>query len=253
MLLAAISCNAQQSALTVEDVLTRVRAHVTEYKSSIPNFICDESVDSQRFGDEKLKDEMKVESSFELVRHGSGDDLRETRIKNLVNGHKPKSQKFAPPFAFYGGFANVIDSMDNRCADYRFAEAPINDKPIVLLVSRKPVPNCSTQSYDRKAFIQPKTFQVYRIEETVQDIATGIYGHLPFVPMPSSHNVLNFSVDFMPVELGGKTFWLTKTVNADLKDKKKPIRLHYEAHYSNYHRFASTATILPGEPVDAPH
>ena len=86
LLLAAIPCSAQQNALTVEDVLTRVRANVTEYKTSIPSFISDESVLSQRFDGEKLKDEMKVESSFEMVRGGSGSDLRETRIKNLVNG-----------------------------------------------------------------------------------------------------------------------------------------------------------------------
>jgi len=70
--------------------------------------------------------------------------------------------------------------------------------------------------------------------------------------MPSNHNVLSFSVDYMPVELGGKTFWLPKTVTCDLKDKNKPIRLHYEAHYANYHRFASTAKILPTETGDTP-
>jgi hypothetical protein len=65
--------------------------------------------------------------------------------------------------------------------------------------------------------------------------------------MPSSHNVFTLSVDYTPVELGGKTFWLTKTVTVDLKDKNKPIRLHYEAHYTNYHRFTGTAAILPAE------
>ena len=87
---------------------------------------------------------------------------------------------------------------------------------------------------------------------TMQDIATGIRGHVPFVPVPSSHNVLALSVDYTPIELGGKTFWLTKTVNADLKDKNKPIHLHFEAHYTNYHRFTTTSTILPAKDSDAP-
>jgi hypothetical protein len=257
LLLAAIPCSAQQNALTVDDVLTRVRANVSEYKTSIPSFISDESVLSQRFDGDKLKDEMKVESSFEMVRGGSGSDLRETRIKNLVNGRAPKNQKVTPPFSFIGGFANVIDFTENICVDYRFAEAPSNGNPIVVLVFRKPPsrnlpPTCSAQIFERKAFIEPKTFQVSRLEKTVQDVKmVGIVGHLPFVHMPSSNNVLSFSVDYMPVELGGKTFWLTKSVTADLKDKNKPIRLHYEAHYSNYHRFTSTVKILPAEPGDA--
>jgi hypothetical protein len=256
LLLAAIPCSAQQNALTVDDVLTRVRANVSAYRTSIPSFISDESVLSQRFDGEKLKDEMKVESSFEMVRGGSGSDLRETRIKNLVNGRAPKNQNVTPPFSFNGGFADVIDFTENKCADYHFAEAPSIGNPIVVLVSGKlPSGNrlstCSSQIYDLKAFIDPQTFQVLRLEETVQDTKMVIEGHLPSVHMPSSNNVTSFSVDYTPVELGGKTFWLTKTVTADLKDKNKPIRLHYQAHYTNYHRFTSTVKILPAEPGDA--
>jgi hypothetical protein len=248
---------AQQTTPAVDDVLTRVRANVAEYQTSIPSFISDESVRSQRFDGEKLKDEMKIESSFEMVRSASGSDLRETRIKNLVNGSVPKSQKVSPPFVFNGGYANVIAFTIDKCVDYRFAEAPGASSPIVIEIIRKQSSSdrpakCLSQSYDRKAFIDPKTFQVFRIEESVQDLGTGIGGHLFFVPMPSSHNVLSFSVDYMPVELGGKTFWLTKTVTADWKDKSKPIHLHYEAHYANYHRFASTAKILPAELGEPP-
>jgi hypothetical protein len=252
LMLAANPCHAQQSVLKVDDVLARVREHVAEYRTLIPSFISDESVLSQRFDGEKLKDEMKVESSFEVVRQGSGNNLRETRIENLVNGHAPKNQKVTPPFTFKGGFADVIGFSESKCDDYRFAESPKAGNPIVVLASRKPPSNdrpstCSPPIDAIKAFIDPETFQVLRIEDTVQDVGTGIVGHLPFVPMPSSHNVLTFSVDYMPIELGGKTFWLTKTVTADWKDKNKPIRLHNEAHYTNYHRFTGTATIIPAE------
>ena len=253
LLIWAAQCSAQQNDLTVDIVLARVREHVAEYRTLIPSFITDESVLSQRFDGEKLKDEMKVESSFEVVRQGPGDNLRETRIKNLVNGRAPKNQKVTPPFTFHGGFADVIRFTEDKCANYRFAEAPSDGNPIVVLGSSKPSSSdrpaaCTAQIYDFKAFIDPKTFHVLRLERTIQDLATGIIGHVPFVPMPSSHNLLIFSVDYMPVELGGKTFWLTRTVTADLKDKNKPIRLHYEAHYTNYHRFAATTTILGVDP-----
>jgi hypothetical protein len=256
LLLAAIPSSAQQKALTMDDVLTHVREHVTEFRTSIPSFISDESVLSQRFVGDKLKDEMKVESSFEMVRDGSGGGLHETRTFKLVNGSAPKNQKVEPPFTFRGGFADVIRFTDNKCADYRFADAPSDGSPIVVLSSNKPLSSdrpadCTAQISEFKAFIDPKTFQVLRLERTVQDIATGFAGHVPFVPMPSSHNVLTLSVDYTPIELGGKTFWLTKTVIVDLKDKNKPIRLHYEAHYTSYHRFAATSTILPAEAGDA--
>jgi hypothetical protein len=256
LLLAAIPCSAQQNALTMDDVLTRVREHVAEFRTSIPSFISDESVLSQRFDGDKLKDQMKVESSFEMVRDSSSSGLRETRIKNLVNGLAPKNQKVTPPFTFRGGFADVIRFTEDKCADYRFAEAPSDGNPIIVLASSKPSSSdhpaaCTDQIYASKAFIDPKTFHVLRLERTIQDLATGIKGHVPFVPVPSSHNVLTFSVDYTPIELGGKTFWLTKTVIVDLKDKNKPLRLHYEAHYTNYHRFAATAAVLTDEIGDA--
>jgi hypothetical protein len=252
----AAQCSAQQNALTVDTVLARMRANVTEYRTSIPSFISDESVLSQRFDGEKLKDELKVESSFEVVRQGSGDNLRETRIKNLVNGHAPKNQKVTLPFTFNGGITDVIAFLESKCDDYRFAESPRAGNPIVILTSRKPPSSnlpitCSKQIHDIKALIAPETFQVLRIENTVQDVGTGIVGHLPFVLMPSSHNVLTLSIDYMPVELGGKTYWLTKTVTADWKDNNKPIRLHYEAHYTNYHRFAGSTTVLGVDPGTA--
>jgi hypothetical protein len=250
--LATTAAGAQASALTVDDVLARVRANVSEFKSSVPSFICDESVISQRLGDGKVKDEMKIESSFEMARKPSSGDLVENRIKNRVNGKAPKSQKVVPPFYFIGGFANVVGFTLDKCFSYRFAEPPADSRPIVIAVTPKPQSadpssTCIRQDYDRKAVIDPGTFQITRIEETVRNVSTGIAGHVPFVPVPSSHNVLTFAIDYAPLELGGRTFWVTKTVTADLEDKNKPLRLHYEAHYTNYHRFAGTSTILAGE------
>ena len=89
--------------------------------------------------------------------------------------------------------------------------------------------------------IDPETYQVVRLEVTTEDLNS-----------PSSrNNIMTTSIDYASVALGGKTFWLTKTVTNDFKDKTKPVHMHYEAHYTNYHRFAASSTILPMEPVSA--
>lgn len=247
--------NAPAQPLTVDAVLARVRANVTAYTASIPNFICDESVDSRRTGGSKVKDEMKIQSSFSLVRSSDGKDLRETRVKNLVNGSKPKNQKVSLPYSFTGGFANVIEFVNDKCASFAFAQnaLPNGNGPILIAAEPKPAsPDlpayCARegkQSAQTKAVIDPKSFQILHLESSAQDISFGLASHVPFVPVPSTHNVFAWAVDYAPVTLGGKTFWLPQTVTSTVTDKNKPITLEYEAHYTNYHRFAATTTILP--------
>ncbi len=242
-------------ALTVDAVLARVRANVAAYTASIPNVICEESVDSRRTGGGKVKDEMKIESSFSIVRSGDGKNLRETRVKNLVNGSKPKNQKVSPPYAFSGGIANVIEIVDDKCSSFAFARDghPAGDAPIVIVATPRAASQdlsaaCARelkQSFRAKLVIDPQSFQVHHLECSMQDISFGLASHVPFVPLPSTHNDLAFAVDFAPTSLGGKTFWLSQTVTSTVTDKNKPITLEYEAHYTNYHRFAATTTVLP--------
>jgi hypothetical protein len=102
-LVASISCGAQQSTLTVDDVLARIREHIAEYKTSVPSFVSDESVLSQRFVSGKLKDQGKLESSFELKRKDDSGDLNETRTVKLVDGRPlKKDHGFSIPFTLIG-------------------------------------------------------------------------------------------------------------------------------------------------------
>jgi hypothetical protein len=260
LLLAAIPCHAQQPTLTVDAVLARVRENVADFKKSIPGFVSDESVLSQHFDGDKLKDQMKTESSFEMKRiddKGETDkgNTRETRHIKLVDGKAPKDpQKVSLPWTYSGGYANVIRFSDSVCDDFHLQSAPEKSAPIILLSSSKTAPSgrpsmCSTLVQSTKATIDPETYQVLRIENTTEDLPIDLGFRAHFVDFPSSrNNIMTTSIDYASVELGGKTFWLTKTVTNDFKDKTKPVHMHYEAHYTNYHRFAASSTIVPVEP-----
>jgi uncharacterized protein (TIGR03435 family) len=255
VLIVSISCEAQQSTLTVDAVLARVRENITEYKTAVPSFIADESVLSQRFVNGKLKGEMKIESSFELKRMDTNGDTRETRTVKLVDGRALKENQGAtPPYRLTGGVSNVIRFFEDKCSDFRFAEEPGEETSIVIERSRKLVSDdcpLSPQIRTGKAFLDPVSFQVIRLDQTSEDMkwmGRPLSNH----SFPSDHNVFTALVDYAPVELGGKTYWLTKSVTSDESDKpgiKKPVHLHYEAHYSNYHRYASTVKLFSAEPV----
>lgn len=256
----AITCPAQPpntpaQPLTIEAVLARVRANVAAYSTSLPNFICDESIDSRRTGGGKLKDEMKIESSFSIVRQADGISFREIRVKNLVNGSKPRNQKISPPYFFSGGIGNLIQLVDDKCAHFAFAPVahPAGDAPVVITDTHGPASpdmpvycaRLRKHNYRAQIVIDPRTFQVLHIESSEQDVSFGLASHLPFVPVPSAQNTLTVSVDYASIALGGKTFRLPQTVTSTVTDRKKPLTLEYAAHYSNYHRFATTSTILP--------
>src|SRR5258707_221485 len=52
---AVVFAQAQQPALTFDQLLSRVEANSEEYRSTVPSFFCDEHVTSQEIHDGKLK------------------------------------------------------------------------------------------------------------------------------------------------------------------------------------------------------
>lgn len=241
---------AQQPVPTVDAVLARVRANISEYRTSIPNLSADESVDSQRLGGGKIKEETKVQSSFRITRSSDGN-LHETRIKNTVDGKPAKSQKVSLPFSYNGGFAEVIGFLQSDCFQYRLGDSePANPGTIVLLFAMRPIsignPKCKIdKSFRGKVLVDAQSFQVSHFEDQMEDVAVGWMANIPFVPIPSKHNIWIDTVDYAPITLGDKVFWLPKRVVSTITDKSKPLSLRYQADYSNYHRFTSTITIGP--------
>jgi hypothetical protein len=78
--------------------------------------------------------------------------------------------------------------------------------------------------------------QVTHIERTVQN------------PVGKDQTVLGTAaVDYAPVVLNGKSFWLPTTITAFTTETSKTNSVRFAARYNDYHRFAATATILPAD------
>src|ERR1035441_3229475 len=69
---------AQQPALTLDAILTRVRANIAEFQTSVPNFAVDESIDSQRILGGRVKEETRIQSSFRIT----STDRKSTRLNS---------------------------------------------------------------------------------------------------------------------------------------------------------------------------
>lgn len=252
LLLVSSSAAAQQAA-SLETVLARLRANVTEYRKSVPNFSADESVVSQIEYDGKVRKQDRLDSGFRVSR-APDHTLHEIRVAPSLNGRAVTGRKLSLPYRFSGGFADMPALLTSKCGDFRLAQTGAAEPGrIVLLISNKAEsnPDCGKSPYTEKAVIDASSFQVLRFEHHAENVEIKNWlTHLPFVLALSKHNVVSAAVDYAPVKLGGNTFWLPSRVTSTATDKSKPLTLRYEASYSNFKLFTSSVTITPADPAE---
>lgn len=197
---------------------------------------------------------MKIDSTFRMIRSASKGATRagltEFRRHLTVNGKAVTTQKDKPPFSFNGGYVDMLDILTaDKCLSYSVGPpaAAKSEAPLTLLgVEDRSRPGCASgQDSLIKASVDRRSFQLLHVVWTLHDVHFGgLIAHLPFVGMPSKHNLWTVNVSYAPVTLGDGTFWLPQRIATTLADSSKPISLHYAADYSDCHRYTATATIL---------
>jgi hypothetical protein len=241
----AVAAKAQQ--LTLDQILTRVEANTDQYKAAVPSFLCDEHITSQELHGGKLNHETTVDAVFRVIRSATQTGtLNESREVKAVDGKPPSNNKLNMPISFSGGFIGALDkflSADHRrCFDYG-PDSTITASPAgtaaFTFAAREATANdpaCSSiqPGTTGRFVIDTVALRVIHIERTVPQ------------PVGKDHAVLGTAtVDFAPVNLSGKSFWLPNTISAFTTETPKTNAFRFSAHYSNYHRFAATSTILP--------
>ena len=238
--------HAQQPVPTLGQILTHIEANTEQYKASVPSFLCDEHIVSQEIHDGKIRHETTVEALFRVTRSPSQRGVLEESREVTVDGKPAGNSRLKMPIAFTGGFSGALEkflSADHRqCFD--FAPDPAAPKPkagtaAFIFTAREAAakdPSCASiqPGTTGKFVIDSATLQVTHIERTV-----------PY-PIGKDRDVLGTaSVDFAPVTLSDKSFWLPFMVSASTSETPKTTAFRFTAHYSNYHRFAASSTILP--------
>ena len=241
-----VIARAQQPDSALDNLLSRIEANTEQYKASVPSFLCDEHIVSQELYDGKLKHETTVDALFRVTRSTSQTGtLDESRQVTSIDGKPSTGRKINMPISFSGGFSGALAkflSADRRqCFDYQpdHTYTPSPGTEAFIFTAReaalKEAACTSIQSGTTGKFvIDSATSQVSHIERTV-----------PY-PVGKDRSVLGTaSVDFAPVALSGKIFWLPFVISASTTETSKTDAFRFTAHYSNYHRFAASSTILP--------
>ena len=232
-------------ALTIETVLPPVQGNVDAFVKSLPDFVCTERVFSTTTKNGKLEHELRMESQFRgrQVRR-VGFSFVESRVPVTIDGRPAlKGEKPSAGDTFAGGFSSVLDASFSseyaRFQTYRLAGKEMVDGREMLVIEFATLPDETALAFgwegkrivtkDRgKGWIDPATMRVLRVERT--------YSGLP------AKAVLTFTVDYAPVQIGGKEYLMPKTVRAVMDRKSEHVV--YVAEYSGYKKFEVTSGIV---------
>lgn len=236
----------QQPPPALDQILSRVEANTEQYKATVPSFFCDEHISSQELRDGKPKHETTIEAIFRVTRSAApSDTLEESREVKTINGEPSSTKKLNMPISFSGGFsgalAKFLSAERRQCFDYRpdpSASTSPGTEAFTFAANEAAAkqPACSTiqPGTTGRFVVDSATMQVTHIERTVPN------------PIGRDQSVLGTAaVDFAPVTLNGKSFWLPSTVTAFTAETPKTSAFRFTAKYSNYHRFSASSTILP--------
>ena len=247
--LALSSAGFSQSVPKLEKILPRVQEHVKEFEHSLPDFICDEKITSRELMGGTTIHETDIDSTFRGTQNrdknpdGKYEPFTEWRDIQTIDGRPaPKGQQLTGPFLFGGGFSSILVEIfspeNSQYFNYKvIGTDKVDDKPALVLkfetrkgqdalLHRELFGTQYVMKGSGKAWIDPASMNVLRLE-------------LQYLDPPMPEGVLSLSVDYAPVVIDGKTFWMPKTVTAEqtVPNPKMPVGGQYVAEYSNYQEF----------------
>ena len=217
--------------------------------------MCDERVTSNKTVAGKITRQTITESSFTGVQQKSMEgrhslEYTESREVKSVNGKPvPKGGKLKGPYILGGGFSSVL-SMTFAPKNMAFhnykvvgAETLAGRTLLAVEFATKNDQKELWAFWGGKAYLQKDTGKAWLDPATMQA------GRLDrqFHNLPRSQETLTISVEYAPVTIDGKSFWMPKTVRSEWivnKTAKIPAIHIFLAEYSNYRKFVARSAIV---------
>jgi hypothetical protein len=258
----------QAQTPTLNDILQKLQDNLDAYHRGIPSFYCDERAVSRiavQYTGHQSQNTI-TDSTFRVKRTANPDGsttLTESRDVKSVNGFAAEGEEIGGPAVFSGALSGgpVVVSL-SQTACMRYSLRPIHpdkpDDPYIVEFASKPAnerpANCVlTEDGTGLVDIDPATMQVTHLEFKVPQHTIFAGGRSPSGHVvPPTRGPWVASIDYARVVLEGKTFWMTKTIDAKMTGGFGPSTWSFNAHYSNYHKLEVTSRIVPDDGGVAP-
>jgi hypothetical protein len=225
--------------LSLEEILMRLQIHHWEYERTVPEFFADEWAVSEVHGTQIPRLQTVSESVFRL-RRGERDifppELIETRTVLRSNGVAVNGSALKGPSILIGAFSNglaMVTLQERLCFNFRIAHhgdvhhAPTFTIEYEMKPNASEIPGCLPWPGARgEAVIDANTFDTLRFQM-----------HVPRYPeVPGIEGPWRWNVDFAPVVLDGKRYFMPKKITSNAESMDGRIVWSFSASYRNYHK-----------------
>jgi hypothetical protein len=253
--MAALPCAlaADKHALSLEDVLRRLEENLQTYDKTVPAFFCDEHAISEMFPGTR-RDVVVTDSVFRVRREEAADHrtrfVESRELKPVNSGPDTSTAPDAPAVVegIFEGALAVVSSSQQPCMRYDLRK----QKHDAIVIDFKTVdhpPRAADCLLDEKAhgrvFVDPATLLIKRLEMTAPHHLIRDEQHRWAAPLKGEWVV---SVDYAPVTLDGKSFWMPTAINSRVTSDPNTFHSQtwiFKATYSNYHRLQVSSRVLP--------
>jgi hypothetical protein len=236
MLISGGSALAQQPAPA--ELIDHLVANAQLYAETLPSLAATETIDSE--GSYLIfHRRVRATADFRVLRQPNASFEESRQITEADGKPVAPGAHVALPSTLFGGFSRFQElffTPAHRLC-YRFTllpgAGPDGAQQIAIAELPGTVPGCVPRGITGLARVDPETRHVVYLERTVPGEIALKNRLAPFA-----------WVALAPARIGDRTFWLPTTVFGAFVNGK--VKGSFEAHYSGYHRFTSSVTILPG-------
>jgi hypothetical protein len=240
---------AQQSedSPSLNDLLIRMQSNLSNYLSNVPNFFCDEHVDSYLSQRRAARKETVTESIFRMRRSKNAADQNvfvESREVSKVDKKAAQGEEIHGPAVFSGAFTNAVSIVSlelMHCYSYHLephehlGKSPAIVVAFTSLDSSLTDKTCISPEHESgRAWIDPTDFHLMRVEDRIpnHEAVNGIL------------TLWTWEIEYAPVAFDAKTFWMPKTISTKAVANDDLAEWGFKARYSNYHKMTVTSHIL---------
>jgi hypothetical protein len=208
-------------------------------RDDLPSFTCQETAKSQLLKKNKVKQQVEFGGEVRVERVEGRRLLEQLQVTQL-NGKPFAGGSVKAPIMVQGGFGESLFFFlpeIQPCFDFTLAPGRIDFETRPGMLDRT---GCDVAGTRHGFVLLDGEGGVTHLE---RQVAPEIAAQFQLVDFNT--------VDFVSVDLGGRSYPLSAKMTADVREDGE-VR-HFEAVYSGCHLYKATVTILPGvTPVDGP-
>jgi hypothetical protein len=241
------------AVLPLDEVLASVSRNVNDFQDLLPDFVCDERITSTAYESGKIRKMKMVNSIFTAIQKpsyrldtGSLAFTENREITAIDRRSVRKGTKMPPlPVGMFGGFSSLLTmTFSPKTLDvhtYKLEqELDQNGRLVVHFRTKENQQSLRSilngeyliDNDTGTAWIDVQKMQVVRLERD-------------FLRLPRNVKWLRDSVDYGPVSIGGREFWLPHTMRSDAEAWDAKYTTTFLAEYTNCKKFVADIKIVP--------